>query len=241
MSERSSTTNLLLGAIAVLVLGILVVLVTRGEPDRPAAPPLAGGGGTANGKDMKEAARRLVDMTEQFRSRRTKANESAAIATLRQLTAAQAHFQAAGLADEDFDGVGGYGTFAEMAGAVPVRGTEHPINPPVLSAVFRRGGEDGAVRRSGYRFHLFLPGPAGKPSQEGPFDPNLAEAIWFCVALPEEPGVSGMRLFLVTQAGDVLGTDVTANEPPPENATRYDERAGAYVPNPEAGDWMPVN
>ncbi|HKB14488.1 MAG TPA: prepilin-type N-terminal cleavage/methylation domain-containing protein, partial [Planctomycetota bacterium] len=50
-------------------------------------------------------------------------NETAAIATLRNLLAAQAQVQAASQIDVDGDGAGEYGTFGELSGADPVRGT----------------------------------------------------------------------------------------------------------------------
>ncbi|MHC4469866.1 MAG: hypothetical protein ACYTDY_04530 [Planctomycetota bacterium] len=236
MSERSSTTNLLLGVIAVLVLGILVVLLARGDPEQTETPGPEEADEPVTDAGMEDAARTMIEMTKRMRGTRAKANESAAVATLRQLTAAQAHLKATGLVDEDRDGAGEYGTFGEMSGAAPVRGTKDPVNPPVLSAVFRSVGEDGAVRRSGYAFHLFLPGRGGTPSRAGPFDADLAEVAWFCVALPEEPGVTGMKRFIVTQDGGVHETGVTDDTLKPETAASFDAKAG-YVANPDAADW----
>ena len=48
---------------------------------------------------------------------RLSANETAAIATLRNITSAQAQFQQSGKADFDDDGTGEYGGFLELSGA----------------------------------------------------------------------------------------------------------------------------
>lgn len=88
-------------------------------------------------------------------------NETAALATLRNLCSAQQQFRERGLADADADGKGEYGLFGELSGACFVRGTERPLDPPVLSASFRVVDEQGVVHRSGYCFRIFLPGREG--------------------------------------------------------------------------------
>ena len=52
---------------------------------------------------------------------RIQANEFAAIASLRNICSAQAQFQACAASDEDNDGTGEYGCFAELSAARPVR------------------------------------------------------------------------------------------------------------------------
>ncbi len=78
---------------------------------------------------------------------RLSANETAAISTLRMLVTCQAQFQQRGLADEDVDGLGEYGTFAEMSGAVSVRGGGTTIRPPILSTAFRTINGNGEMVR----------------------------------------------------------------------------------------------
>ncbi|MBN2492267.1 MAG: prepilin-type N-terminal cleavage/methylation domain-containing protein, partial [Planctomycetes bacterium] len=97
-------------------------------------------------------------------SARLNANETAAIATLRNLSSAQAQLQAGSKIDVDQDGSGEFGYFAELAGGIEIRGpggaTLAAINPPVLSAAFRTVNS-GVVTRSGYVFRLFLPDADG--------------------------------------------------------------------------------
>jgi hypothetical protein len=85
---------------------------------------------------------------------RSRANEIAAIATLRNITSAQAQFQACAKADANQNGTGEYGTFGELSGAVEVRGGAK-LNPPVLSTIFRKV-DGGIVTRSGYHYRIFL-------------------------------------------------------------------------------------
>ena len=69
-------------------------------------------------------------------SARVSANETAAIATLRSISSAQAQVQASSAIDVDVDGAGEYGYFGELAGTVNVRGAASPIIPPTLSSAF---------------------------------------------------------------------------------------------------------
>lgn len=78
------------------------------------------------------------------------ANETAAIATLRNIHAAQWQFRHAG---PDH-----YGTFRELSAGSPVRGTGRLIDPPMLSRAFQQVRPDGTVLRSGYRFRIDLTG-----------------------------------------------------------------------------------
>ena len=101
---------------------------------------------------------------------RLSANETAAIATLRNLVSAQAQFQQGGRLDLDTDGTGEYGTFYELsgAGAAGAAGRmTNPLVPPVLSGAFRTVAADGVggyVSKSGYLFRIWLPGAAGERS-----------------------------------------------------------------------------
>lgn len=140
-----------------------------------------------------------------------KRNESAAIATLKNISSAQAQCQACAIIDANGNGSGEYGTFAELTGRDVVRGGKVAMNPPVLSTAFRKV-EDGVVTRNGYCFRIFLPGQQGVPVAElakgGPdaaaIDAGQAETLWCVYAWPSEAGVSGQRAFFIDQNGDVL-------------------------------------
>ena len=66
-------------------------------------------------------------------SARLNANESAAIATLKNISSAQAQCQASGIIDVNTNGQGEYGFFGELSGAVAVRASTLSIQPPVAS------------------------------------------------------------------------------------------------------------
>ena len=99
------------------------------------------------------------------------ANETSAVATLRNLTSAQAMVQGAGRIDADNDSIGEYGTFLELTGRVKVRrariagtyegsdfsavGTE--IRPAVLTTALGNVDANGFAVKSGYLFMIFLP------------------------------------------------------------------------------------
>jgi prepilin-type N-terminal cleavage/methylation domain-containing protein len=163
-------------------------------------------------------------------SARLNANETAAIATLRNISSAQAQFQATAKADTDNDGTGAFGTFLELSGASDVRGdgTVGLLNPPVLSGAFRRPNGDGFVSRSGYFFAIYLPDNNGQGvvcddgGGWGAVNEDLAETTWCCYAWPVNYGNSGNRTFHVNQTGDVTTTEDNGysgtTEPPPDSA-----------------------
>jgi hypothetical protein len=121
-------------------------------------------------------------------------NETAAIATLRHLAAAQAQCQTMGKIDCDHDGIGEFGTFLEMAGVVGVRKGFLPgaapdrasadfgkigraMSPPVLAPALGGVDASGIVTKAGYCFRIFLPDsrdPAGFVHETGPKVPGLA-------------------------------------------------------------------
>src|SRR5215470_1020630 len=74
---------------------------------------------------------------------RLNANESAAIATLKNISSAQAQCQASGAIDVNNNGAGEYGYFGELSGAVLIRGATQKIQPPVLSTAFGNVQNDG--------------------------------------------------------------------------------------------------
>jgi prepilin-type N-terminal cleavage/methylation domain-containing protein len=149
-------------------------------------------------------------------SARLNANETAAVATLRNITSAQAQFQASAHADEDNDGTGEFGVFAELSSATGVRDTGNAINPSVLSGAFKNVNGSGEVSRSGYIFQMFLPGAAGVGVPEdndggmvtvANTNDDLCETTWCCYAWPANYNNSGNRTFFVNQTGDVTATD----------------------------------
>ena len=153
-------------------------------------------------------------------SARLNANETAAIATLRNISSAQAQFQASSHADSDNDGTGEFGVFGELSAGTGVRVgsvTAGSITPSVLSGAFKTVNAEGEVSRSGYIFQMFLPAVAadGTAEPEGAdggilaadVSPDLCETTWCCYAWPANYNNSGNRTFFVNQTGDVTSTD----------------------------------
>lgn len=149
---------------------------------------------------------------------RINANESAAIATLKNLSSSQAQVQASGVIDANGNGAGEYGYFQELSGVRNVKtgspatgeGTNR-VTPPVLSAAFGKLDTNGRILRSGYYFHMYLPGADAAWLSElattaayPAVDAAQAEVLWACYAWPASFGNSGKRAFFVNQAGDVL-------------------------------------
>ena len=146
-------------------------------------------------------------------SARLNSNETAAIATLRNIISAEAQFQTTSRADENNNGVGEYGVFGEMSGSIGVRGNAI-LNPPVLSTAFRTVNANGEVARSGYAFAMYLPDVAGDGLAEvagggadASVDADLAETTWCCYAWPTNFGSTGSRTFFVNQGGDIVATE----------------------------------
>jgi prepilin-type N-terminal cleavage/methylation domain-containing protein len=151
-------------------------------------------------------------------SARLNANESAAIATLKNISSAQAQCKTSGSIDGNSNGAGEYGFFGELSGRVAVHTGTQPIDPPVLSTAFGNITAQSNVMRSGYLFHMFLPtatstgssetatvgGGAGTPL----VDADQAEVLWCCYAWPVIYGASGNRTFFINQMCDVLQSSV---------------------------------
>lgn len=145
------------------------------------------------------------------------ANETSSIQTLRTISAAQAQFKTRNAVDSDSDGVGEYGYLAEMSGLVLPRSGGAAIQPPSLSGAFRVFN-NGRVNRSGYYFRLLLPASDGRGIAEAagggfdpgdPPDPDLSETVWACYAWPSNEQITGLRIFFINQAGDVIQSDNT--------------------------------
>jgi len=148
--------------------------------------------------------------------RAKKTNELMAIATLRNTLAAQAQFQSIAIVDRNNDGLGEYGTYAELAGAVECRGTQRRLQPPVLGPAFAKLA-GGRVTRGGYHFRIYLPGPKGAAVAEKA-DAKLAETA-FCVYA--WPVAAGQRAFFINQTGVVIaveGSRYSGDRAPPPYA-----------------------
>ena len=149
-------------------------------------------------------------------SARLNANESSAVATLKNISSAQAQCQASGIIDGNGNGQGEYGYFGELSGRTFVRGANNAatslrMNPPVMSTAFGNIAL-ARVNRSGYIFQMYLPDPTSQPVAEaatgaGAVDAQRAETLWCCYAWPQTFGTSGKRTFFVNQSGDVIGTN----------------------------------
>lgn len=155
-------------------------------------------------------------------SARLNANESAAIATLKNISSAQAQCQASGVIDCNNNGQGEYGYFGELSGADPVRNDEAggvgtaTITPPVLSNAFGNVATS-TVTRSGYIFQMYLPDTTATGVAENATGgasgvsvaAGQAEVLWCCYAWPSSFGNSGKRTFFINQSGDVLASKNT--------------------------------
>lgn len=145
---------------------------------------------------------------------RRSADETAAVATLRNIISAQAQFAQSGKADADRDGTGEYGGFVELSGAAPGR-MAAALKPPVLSGSFRRLNAGGEVSRSGYLFRLYLPDedgqgvpePQGGYAKDGSVGCDLAESAWCVYAWPNTAGQGEGRTFFANQAGALTFTE----------------------------------
>jgi prepilin-type N-terminal cleavage/methylation domain-containing protein len=151
-------------------------------------------------------------------SSRMSANESAAIATLRQIISSQVAVQNSRGIDQDIDGIGEYAWLAEMTGIVQVRDATGPHNgpfltPPTLSQSLGHVDANGLVAKAGYVYRLALPGVGGvglveaanggSPTGE---DPDRAEQYWIAYAWPSGYANTGKRAFCVDQGGDIVQT-----------------------------------
>jgi prepilin-type N-terminal cleavage/methylation domain-containing protein len=100
------------------------------------------------------------------------ANETAAIATLRNLVSAQAMIQGSGRIDSDNDAIGEFGTFQELSGRVGIRkgynGGTNPaetsfsvigekVNPAIVSPSLSMADSNGFVSKAGYALMILLP------------------------------------------------------------------------------------
>jgi hypothetical protein len=146
-----------------------------------------------------------------------KANEAAAVATLKNLASAQAQGRASSANDANGNGKGEYAFLAQLSGVAELQqaaapGGEVKFVPPVLSKTFSRV-RGSCVLRGGYLFQIYLPGKTGWVT-EAPtggargveVDATRAESEWCAVAWPWQSGVTGTRAFCINSNGDILAT-----------------------------------
>ena len=150
-------------------------------------------------------------------------NDGSAYFTLLNICAIEREFRASRCIDADGDGIGEFGTLAELSGGAELLGKSHVLNPPLLSGAFRTIALDGFARRSGYRIRVYLPDAAGNGVHESGLlpsssklpsrdratdlvDPKLASRRWCAYAWPEEHERSGRRTFVIDQDGTALCT-----------------------------------
>jgi len=173
-------------------------------------------------------------------SARLNANESAAIATLKNISSGQSQCQASGVIDTNTNGSGEYGFFGELSGRVAVRGGTQRISPPVLSTAFGNVNAQSNVSRSGYLFRMYLPNATaqgvtedattgGDPDNGQGVDPGQAETLWCCYAWPQVFGNSGKRTFFINQSGDVLATNCANATSPYSGTTTVPAYTAAFI------------
>jgi len=173
-------------------------------------------------------------------SSRIGANESSAIATLRQMQSAQTVVQTMRTIDQDLDGVGEYAWLAEMTGFVQVRDATGPhggplLNPPSAARSIGVVNAAGVVSKAGYILRMSMSDAAGAGLNEAPNggsptgeDADNCEKFWLAYAWPAGYTTSGKRTFVVNQTGDILQTQNAGTGATPS----YD--AMSSVPAPDA-------
>jgi prepilin-type N-terminal cleavage/methylation domain-containing protein len=152
-------------------------------------------------------------------SSKVTANESAVVATLRTVLAAQAQFKQATVVDANGNGAGEYGYFAELSGTADLRSDEaggtsaRRHTPTLISAAFGDTSSAGTMQRAGYVFRMYLPDAAngfrgeagGRAGAQGvSIGATNAETFWACYAWPIIYGNSGRHAYLITQGGELL-------------------------------------
>ncbi len=158
-------------------------------------------------------------------------NETAAMATLKSLTSAQATCQNQGRIDADKDGQGEYGCFFEVTSQCGVRNDYDPvtktaqfnaplittkINPSIISTSLGNVDTDGFVTKGGYAFMIYLPdgaspsqgthetGSIAAPLFAARVSCDVCETVWCAYAQPMTYATSGNKRFFVNQSNDVL-------------------------------------
>jgi hypothetical protein len=134
-------------------------------------------------------------------ARRT-ANDKAAAATLRSIASAEAKFREQRLVDLDGDGVGDFGTLAELTGAAGLRGGGAALDQPLLSTTLKPD-EKGLAQHTGYVFRLDLAAQAGGSTHGARSDgPRFVAYAW-----PIANGATGAKVFAIDSEGHLLASD----------------------------------
>ena len=127
---------------------------------------------------------------------RMSANEAGAAGAMRTISTGEVGFQTAAFVDTDGDGVGDYGTLAQLAD--PDGGG---ATPPFIDEVL------GGGVKHGYNFTVTI--TMGSPT---------ALPAYTCVAAPSAAGRTGYRQYFVDESGVIRytadGTTPTATSPP---------------------------
>jgi prepilin-type N-terminal cleavage/methylation domain-containing protein len=161
------------------------------------------------------------------------ANETAAIATIRNLVSCQAQVGVTAKIDADLDGKGEFGTFLELSGAVGVRQgfiagppaasdfsrKGAVLYPSPLSALFARVDPNGFTTKAGYAFMIYLPDAAspagfvhetftaptaGLAGGTATVGIDSSEAVWCAYGQPLAHANTGNRRFFTNHRGDIL-------------------------------------
>ena len=135
-------------------------------------------------------------------------NTKSTLYLLRSLIQAQAMLQKSAAIDSNNNGVGEYGTFAELAGVAPLRGKKTVLDPPILTTSCGKI-QGGILARSGYYLRLCLPDKNGRPQGEkdtggtpASVAAEEAEKAWCVLAWPQST-LSGTLSFYVDQKGRI--------------------------------------
>ena len=188
--------------------------------------------------------------------------ETSAISTMHQIIEAQVHFSNAKAADVDQNGIGEFGTFAELAGSIEVRdamGGTRRLDPTMISPAFRMVTGFGELQRGGYLFRIYLPDAGGRGLAERPWggadpavDASESESFWCVYAWPQDFGTTGRRTFFANQSGNILFTEDPRYNGPgawvppgaafaaPGDQTRIDGQAVVNEPARDGNAWRVV-
>jgi len=156
---------------------------------------------------------------------RLKANESAALTSLRSIYTAEETFRTSVIRDADGDGEGEYAFIGELLGDPRPGEQGARAHRALMSGQWLR--KKGDFIRGGYRFRAYLPAEDGSPigenaeaSRLGRVDGDLAETVMVVLAWPVSRGITGERAFYMDASGRIYacGDGVYSKDaaPPPD-------------------------
>jgi hypothetical protein len=109
--------------------------------------------------------------------------------------------------DQDSDGVGEYGTLAELSGAVKIRGSDSSCaKSPFILMILNPAGKAFAYK-SGYNYIIYLAGKKRAITDLNRGDPpntDLQEVDFVAYAWPVTYGKSGDRVFAINSQGLIM-------------------------------------